>query len=89
MAIIVRFVSDDWHIQQRLIRMQLLAKSLYCEEIARELVSVLQVHYKVKVSVLINAMPDQASVNSKAKRTVHIIPRSWTWVFLSHSRPRA
>ena len=43
MAILVRFVSDDWHIEQQLICVQLLAKSLCGEEIARVLISVLQV----------------------------------------------
>ena len=43
MAILVRFVSDDWRIEQQLICVQLLAKSLCGEEIARELISVLQV----------------------------------------------
>lgn len=52
MAIIVYFV------QQRLIHVQLLAKSLSGEEIAGELISVLQVHYKVSASALISAMHD-------------------------------
>ena len=43
MAILVRFVSDDWRIEQQLICVQLLAKSLCGEEMARELISVLQV----------------------------------------------
>lgn len=37
MAIVVRFISDDWQIQQRLVRVQMLSKSLSGEEIAREL----------------------------------------------------
>lgn len=44
MAIIIRFVDTEWAIQQRLVRMQLLAKSLTGEEIARELLFVLQAH---------------------------------------------
>lgn len=43
MAILVWFVSDDWRIEQQLICVQLLAKSLCGEEIARELISFLQV----------------------------------------------
>ena len=41
LAIIVRFVSESWTIEQRLIRIQLLSKSMSGEEIARELVLVL------------------------------------------------
>ena len=63
MAILVCFVSDDWCIEQWLIRVQLLAKSLCGEEIARELIPVLQVDYKVSASALISAMQDRASVN--------------------------
>ena len=36
LAIILRFVSESWSIEQRLIRIQLLTKSLTGEEIARE-----------------------------------------------------
>ena len=43
MAIILRFVDKDWTIQHRLICLQLLAKLMTGEEIARELISVLQV----------------------------------------------
>ena len=39
-AVFVRFV-DDWQILQRLIRVQLLVKSMTGEEIARELVNAL------------------------------------------------
>ena len=33
-AIVLRFVSDTWEIEQRLVRVQLLSKSLTGEEIA-------------------------------------------------------
>ena len=36
LAIVLRYVSDEWTLEQRLIRLQLLAKSLNGEEIARE-----------------------------------------------------
>ena len=41
LAIVIQFISDDWTPEQRLVRMQLLAKSLTGEEIARELIHVL------------------------------------------------
>ena len=41
LVIVIRFVTDDWQITHRLIRLQLLAKSLAGEEIARELISIL------------------------------------------------
>ena len=37
MAIILRFVDDQWGIQQCLVRFQLLSKSMTGEEVARQL----------------------------------------------------
>ena len=47
LVIVLRFVTDDWQITHRLIRLQLLAKSLAGEESARELISILQVEYHI------------------------------------------
>ena len=65
LAIIVRFVDrSSLKIQQRLLHMQLLAKSLSGEEVARELLSVLSTEYGVVSSNLVAVMRDRASVNS-------------------------
>ena len=37
MAVVLCFVDSEWQIQQRLVRLMLLAKSLKGEEVAREL----------------------------------------------------
>ena len=47
LAVMVRFVSDDWTIEQRLLRVQLLAKSLAGEEIAWEIISILSTSYSI------------------------------------------
>ena len=73
MAIILRFVTDDWVIQQRLIRLQLLAKSLTGEEIARELISVLKVDYGISQGTLVGTMHDRASTNSVAMATLRVL----------------
>lgn len=39
--IILRFVSDDWKIEQRLVKLSLVAKSLTGEELAQQLLSCL------------------------------------------------
>ena len=49
LVIVLRFVTDDWQITHRLIRLQLLAKSLASEESARELISILQVEYHIAI----------------------------------------
>ena len=73
MAIVIRFISDDWQIQQRLVRVRMLSKSLSGEEIARELISVLSVSYSIRPDDLLGAMRDRAACNGVAMRTSKII----------------
>ena len=74
LAIILRFVDrSSLKIHQRLVRMQLLAKSLTGEEVARELLSVLSTEYGVVSSNLLAVMRDRASVNSVAVRTLKVL----------------
>ena len=73
LAIVVRFVNDDFSIQQRLVRLQMLTKSLTGEEIARELITVLSVTYSIHPNNLLGAMRDRASTNSVAMRTLMIV----------------
>ena len=55
LPILVRFVDDEYSIQ-RLIRLQLLSKSIAGEELAREIITVLQALYKVLSGSLVGAM---------------------------------
>ena len=48
MAIIIRFVDAEWAIEQRLVCIQILAKSYTEEEIAKELLFVLQAQYGIR-----------------------------------------
>ena len=73
LAILVRFVNSSWIIEQRLLAIQLLSKSLTGEEIAHELVQILSVSYSISSDHLVTAMQDRASVNSVAMNTVKII----------------
>ena len=73
LAIVVRFVTADWEVKQRLVRLQLLAKSLKGEELAREIIMVLTQHYNVQNNSLCASMRDGASVNGAAMRTVKIV----------------
>ena len=41
MVIVLRFINNNWKIQQRVVRMMLLAKSLTGEEVARQLMSLI------------------------------------------------
>ena len=73
MAIILRFVSESWTLEQRLVRIQLLSKSMTGEEIARELIHVLSATYTIGHDQLIAAMRDRAAVNSVAMRTLTVV----------------
>ena len=73
LAIIVRFITDEWEIKQRLLCLQLTAKSLKGEELARDIITVLAEQYHVQSNSLCAAMRDGASINVAAKRTVKVI----------------
>lgn len=73
LAVVLRFVDDQWQIKQRLVRLMLLAKSLTGEEVARQLIVILSTELGVKSDRLVAAMRDRASVNSVAIRTLSIV----------------
>jgi len=73
LAIVVRFITADWEIKQRLVRLQLIAKSLKGDELAREIITVLAQQYNVHNSSLCAAMRDGALVNGAAMRTVKVV----------------
>lgn len=73
MAVVVHFVSDDWKLQQQLVQMQMLSKSLAGEEIARELTTVPSVTCSIHPHKLLGDMRDEASVNCVAMQTVKVI----------------
>ena len=63
-------VDEKWCIQQRLVRLQLLAKSLNGEEVAWEIINVLSATYTICPNSLLATMRDRASVNNVAMRTI-------------------
>lgn len=66
MAIIIRFVSSDWKIEQRLVRVQMLSKSLAGEEI------VLSVNL-IRSTNLLASMRDRASTNNVAMQVLKVV----------------
>ena len=72
-VILVRYVTEDMEIQQRLLRVQMIAKSMTGEELARELISVLSINYSVSPNTPLSAMRDRASVNNVALRTLKVV----------------
>ena len=66
MAIVVRYIDDSFTIQQRLICLQLLAKSMAGEEIAREIINALSMQYSVSSNLVVAMMHDRAACNGVA-----------------------
>ena len=73
LVVIVRFIGEEWTLEQRLIRMQMLSKSMTGQEIARELINILSVTYGVHSHLLLASMRDHASVNNLAMQTVNVV----------------
>ena len=69
----MKFISDSFTVEQRLVRIQLLAKSLTGEEIARELISVLSIFLGITSQFVVATVRDSATVNNNAIRTMKII----------------
>ena len=85
LAVVVHFVKN-WKIEQRLVRLLLLAKSVNGDELAREILTVLSTELGVASGKLLACMRDGASVNEKAMDTLSIMyPRVMNIVCFSHS----
>ena len=72
LAILSHYIDAEWCVQQPLVRVQMLAKSVTGEELARELISVLSITYGIRLNMLA-AMRDGASVTSVAIRTLKVV----------------
>ena len=50
MVVVLRFVDDSWNINQRVVRLMLLAKSLTGEEVARQLITTLSTDLGISIA---------------------------------------
>ena len=86
LAIIIRFAQEDYKPTQRLIRLEVLAKSLKGAELAQRLMSCLAVEHKFGPNMLIAGMRDGASVNGAAlKQLKCFYPNLMDIVCFSHT----
>ena len=72
LVVVMRFL-DCWEIKQRLIRMQILVKSMTGEELAREVLGVLCREYKLASDQVLAVMRDRASVNRVAMQHIKVM----------------
>ena len=85
-VIIVRFVSDNWSIVQRLIRRGICAKSVNAQDLAHVLNDCLSVDYQVRGNSLLATIKDGASVNQAALNHIKFVfPKMLSVVFFSHT----
>ena len=68
LAIIVRFVQEDFIPTRHLIRLEVLAKALKADELAQRLMSCLAVKHNFGPNTIIGGIRDGASVNGAALR---------------------
>ena len=73
LAVVLRFISDSFTIEQRLVKIELLAKSFNGEEVARELINVLSTTLGITSHYVVATMRDRASVNNVAIRTLKLL----------------
>ena len=73
MAVVVRYINNSFSIQQRLIRLQLLTKNMMGEEIVREIINALFVHYSIGSNLIMALMHDKAARNTVALRTLKVV----------------
>ena len=72
LAVIIRYI-DGWQVKQRLVRLEMLTKSMSGDELARELIDILSVTYSIKSHLRVACMRDGASVNEGAMRVVSVV----------------
>ena len=83
-VIIVRFVSDNWSIVQRHIRLDICAKSVNAQDLAHVLNDCLSVDYQVQGNSLLATMKDGASVNQAALNHIKFVfPKMLSVVYFS------
>ena len=85
-AMIVRFVDNNWNTIRRLVRVYVCSKSVNANERAQVLNQCLSVDYGVRANSLRSAMRDGASVNPAAlDRIAFIFPKMLNVVCFSHT----
>ena len=73
MVVLLRYMSSDLVIKQKVCRLMLLEKSMSGEEVAGQIITVLLTELGIPSNLLVAAMRDHASVNSVAMRTVSVV----------------
>ena len=73
MAVVVRYIDTSFSIQQRLIHLQVVAKSMRGEEIAREIIATISTQYGIASNLVVAMMHGRATCNGVAIQTLKIV----------------
>ena len=73
LCLVIRYISNDWAIKQRLISLKMLQKSLTGEDIAREVIPTLFIDYHATPTALLTCMRDRTATNNVAVRTLKVL----------------
>ena len=85
-AIIVRFLDDEWCIQQRLIRLRTVAKAVNAPQLAQVINECLAIQFQHPAELLVAMMRDGASINTAAIRALSVFyPNVLDVVCTSHT----
>ena len=86
-AIVARFVDSEWSLQQRLIRLHVVTRSLNGEQLEGELIQCISVSFQNPAMKLVAAMRDGAAVNGAALRSISntMFPKLCDVICASHS----
>ena len=87
LAVLVRFLNEEFEIVQRLVRLHVLAKSLSASELARDIITILCTRLQIPASTIIYVIRDGASVNGAAMRTMKevMFPRPMNIICVSYT----
>ena len=85
-AIVVRFVDDSMNIQQRLVRLRTVAKSVNAPDLVQVINQCVATQYQHSSRLVVAAMRDGASVNEAAMRTLSMLyPHVFDVICFSHT----
>lgn len=85
-AIIVRYLDAQWVIQQRLLRLDVVAKSVTAQDLCQVLVECLFTRYSIQGAQVVAMMRDGVAVNGAAVRHLGVfMPNAMNIVCFSHT----
>lgn len=86
LAIVVRFIDNQWPLQPRLVKLDVLAKSMNAEELAKRLTQCLAVECMIRPDQLLASMRDGAALNEACLRQIRFFfPNMFNVTCFSHT----